>query len=103
YFMRVEIKILGAAQDFDFDAHEIDGQVAPVDFWETDGVLLRGDDGLRLAFFAAVDDDQHLLLAEAVMVGKTFGINEIAAERNEAALKAFRLGNAAEGGDFFFF
>ena len=37
------------------------------------------------------------------MVGKTFGINELAAERNEAALKTFRLGNAAEGGDFFFF
>src|SRR5262245_32231146 len=64
------VKIFGAAQDFDLDPHEIDGQIASVELGKPDGVLLRGDNGVRLAFFAAVDHVQYLLLAEPVMIGE---------------------------------
>ena len=74
-FLDAVVKVLGAAEDFDFDAHEVNGQIAPVDFREAHGVFLCGDDGVRLALFAAVDDVEHFLLAEAVMVGKALGIN----------------------------
>jgi len=77
------------------------GQVAPVNFREAHRVLLGGDDRVRLALLAAVDDVQHFLLAEPVMVGEAFGINQFTAERGETALKAFRLRDAAERGDFF--
>ena len=97
--MDAVVKVFGPAEDFDFHAHEIDGQVAPVDFREAHGVLLSGDDGVRLAFFAAVDDVQHLLLAEPVMVGEAFGIDQLTAEFDEASFEALRLGDAAERGD----
>ena len=50
-----------AFQDFDFDAHEENWDVAPINFWKADGVLLRRDDDLGLAFFAAVDRVDHLV------------------------------------------
>jgi len=66
------LEVVCAADDFDFDAHEIDRQVSPVNFGEAHGVLLRGDDDLGLALFAAVDGVQDFLLREAVMVGEAF-------------------------------
>src|SRR6266516_4155058 len=94
------VKVFGAAEDFDLDAHEVDGQIAPVEFRETDRVFLRGDNGVGLAFFAAVDDVQYFLLAEPVMVGEALGIDQLAGEFDQALLEALRLGNAAERGDF---
>ena len=93
-FAHAIIEVLGAAQDFYFDAHEIDGEVAAVNFRETDGVFLGGDDDLGLAFFAAVDDVEDFLLGETVVIGETLGINQFGAELDEALLKAFRLGEA---------
>jgi hypothetical protein len=71
-FADAVLKVIGAADYLDFDAHEINRQVAPVNFGESHGILLRGDDGVGLAFFGAVDDVEYFLLREAVMVGKTF-------------------------------
>src|SRR5208283_6067101 len=90
------LKVVRAADDLDFDAHEINRQVAPVEFREADGVLLRGDDGVGLAFLAAVDGVEDFLLREAVMIGKAFGINEFRAKFDEAVLETFRLRDAAE-------
>jgi len=74
------LKVVGAADNLDFDAHEINRQVAPVNFGEAHGVFLGGDDGVGLAFLAAVDDVENFLLGEAVMIGKAFGINQFRAE-----------------------
>ena len=63
---------LGPVQDFDFDAHEINREVAPINFREAHGVFLRRDDRLCLAFFGAIDRIDNFLLREAMMVGKTF-------------------------------
>src|ERR1017187_5800317 len=70
------LKVAGAADDFDFDAHEIDRQVAPGNLPEAHGVLLRGDDDLALAFLAAVDGFEDSLLLERVMAHETLGIAE---------------------------
>src|ERR1039458_8432886 len=96
-------EILGAVEDFYFYPHEIDGQIAPVDFRKTDGVLLRGDDDFGLALFAAVDDVEDFLLGEAVVIGEALGIDQVGAQFDEALLEAFRLGDAAQGGDAFAF
>jgi hypothetical protein len=66
------LKVAGAADDFYFDADEINRQIAPVNFRETHGVLLRGDDDFGLPLFCAIDDVQNFLLREAVMVGEAF-------------------------------
>src|SRR5439155_172040 len=94
------VKVFGATENFDLDAHEVDGQIAPVEFRETDRVFLRGDNRVRLALFAAVDDVQHFLLAEPVMISEALGIDQFAGEFDQALLETFRLGNAAERGDF---
>src|SRR5262245_4076085 len=65
-------EVIGAADDLDFDAHEINWQIAPIDFGKADGVFLRGDDRLGLAFFSAVDGVEHFLLGKAVMVREAF-------------------------------
>jgi hypothetical protein len=66
------LKVFGALEDFYFDAHEIDRQIAAIDFGEAHGVLLRGNDGDGLAFFAAVDRIQDFLLRKTVMIGEAF-------------------------------
>ena len=52
-------------------------------------------------FFRAVDGVEDFLLREPVMVGEALGINQFAAELDEALLKTFRLGDAAQRRDFF--
>src|SRR5262245_50625194 len=49
------VEVLGALQNLDFHAHEVDGQVAPVDLRKAHGVLLGREDHLRLLFLAAID------------------------------------------------
>jgi len=66
------LKIFGAFEDFYFDAHKIDRQIAAIDFGEAHGVLLRGNDGNGLAFLAAVDRIQDFLLRKTVMIGEAF-------------------------------
>src|SRR5947207_3875022 len=93
------LEIFGARQDFDFDAHEIDWQIAPIDFRKTHGILLRGDNCNSLALFAAVYGVEDLLLAEAMMVGVALRVNQFGALIHQALLEAFRLRDAAERGE----
>ncbi len=95
------LKILGAAEDADLDAHEAEGEVAAVDFGETDRVFLGCEDDVGLALFAAVDGVEDFLLGEAVVIGEAFGVDEVGSEVGEGLFEAFRLGDTAEGGDFF--
>lgn len=94
-------EIFGAFEDFDFDAHEVDREVAAVEFGEADGVFLGGDDEVGLAFDATVDDVEDFLLSEPVVVGEAFGVDEFAAEFAEAVFETFGLGDTADGGDLF--
>jgi hypothetical protein len=71
-FAHTIIKVPGAAQDFDFHAHEINGQIAAVQLGEADGVFLGGDDDMGLAFYAAIDGVEDFLLGEAVVIGEAF-------------------------------
>ena len=93
------MEILGAGENTDFDAHEVNGQIAAVEFRESDGVFLGGDDALGLSFLAAVDGVEDFLLGVTVMIGEAFGVNELGAEVDEAGFEALGLGDAAEGGD----
>src|SRR5687768_7771741 len=68
------VEVARAAQDFDFNAHEKNRQVAPIDFRKAHGVLLRGENHFRLALLAAIDGVQNLLLSEAMMIGEALGI-----------------------------
>src|SRR5260221_9294213 len=56
------VEVLGTRHDLNFHSHEINRQIAPVNFREADGVLLRGDDGGGLTFLASIDSVQDLLL-----------------------------------------
>ena len=49
------MEVVRAGENFDFDTHEINRQIAPVDFRKAHRIFLCGDDRERLAFFAAVD------------------------------------------------
>src|SRR6185369_16214636 len=90
------LEIVGAADDFDFNAHEQDGQVAAVQLRNANGILLGGQDDFGLPFFSTIDGVQDFLLGKAVVIGEPLGINQFGAQGHEALLKAFRLGNAAE-------
>jgi len=48
-------------------------------FWGSARVLLRRDDDLGQALFAAVDRVQHFLLREAMVIGETFRIDQLGA------------------------
>jgi hypothetical protein len=95
-FAHAIVKVLRAAEDFDFHAHEIDRQVAAVNFREAHGVLLGGDDEFRLPFLGAVDDVEDFLLGEAVVVGEPFAVDQFGAQFDQALLEALRLGDAAQ-------
>src|SRR4051812_5426845 len=71
------LEIVGTAQDFNLNAHEENREIAAIDFRESDRVLLSGDNGLRLAFFAAVNRVKDLLLRKPMVVGEPLGIDEI--------------------------
>jgi hypothetical protein len=70
------MKVLGAGEDLDFDSHEINRQVPPVNLGKADGVLLRRNDRDRLALLAAINCVQDFLLSEAVMIRETFAVDE---------------------------
>src|SRR5258706_10800440 len=65
------VEIFRAADNPDFDAHEIDRQIAPIDLRKADRVFLGGDDRGRLPLFAAIDRVQHFLLCETVVISET--------------------------------
>src|SRR6185437_9271273 len=98
-FLHAVVKVLGSAENLDLDPHEVNREVAAVDLRKAHGILLRRDDGVGLAFLAPVDDIQHLLLSEPMVVGKTLRVNELAADLREAQFEAFRLCNPTERGD----
>ena len=84
------LKILRALKDADFNAHEVDGQIPTIDLWEPDGVLLGGDNHVRLPRFATVDGVENFLLGEPVVINKPFRINEITSKGDQALLETFR-------------
>src|SRR6476619_784887 len=90
------LEIVRAAENLNFYTHEIDRQIPAVHLREADRVFLRGDDGFSLAFFAAVNRIEHLLLSEPVMVGEAFGIDQFSAKFHQALLETLGLCDAAE-------
>jgi hypothetical protein len=50
------LKILCTLNYLYFHPHEVDGQIAPVDLREADGILLGGDNEVREPGFSTVDD-----------------------------------------------
>src|SRR5579862_9436205 len=98
-FADAVLEVVGAADDFDFDAHEENREIASVDFREAHGILLSGDNHLGLAFLAAIDHVEDFLLREPVMVGEALGINEFGAAIDQIVLEAFRLRDSAQGRD----
>src|ERR1700751_1546019 len=95
-FAHAILKTVGAADDLDLDAHEVDREIAAVNFWKPHGVLLGGNDGLGLALFASIDGVDHFLLGKTMMIGKALGINQLRPEVDQALLKAVRLRDPAE-------
>src|SRR5207247_1207279 len=93
-------EVVGAAQDFDFNAHEVNRQIAAVNLRKPYGILLRRDNHLGLPLLAAVDGIDNFLLAETMVIGKALRVNQFAAEVHQAALEALRLGDAAQCPDF---
>src|SRR5438477_9433725 len=89
------VKIFRAAQNFNFYPHEVNWEVAPINFWKAHRVFLRGQDGAGLALFAAVDHVEHFLLGETMMIGKTLGIDQLSALLDQTFFKTLRLGNPA--------
>src|SRR6185437_554117 len=98
-FSHAILEVIRAGHDLDFDTHEKDRQIAPVNLGKTHRVLLRRDDHLRLPLFAAVDGVQDLLLRKTMVIGKALGINQFTAAADEVMLKTFRLRDAAERSD----
>jgi hypothetical protein len=94
------VEVTSALEDVDFDAHEIDGEIAAIDLGESNGVLLGGDDRGGLAFLASIDGVEDFLLGEAMVIGESFGVDQVATQPSESLFKALGLGDSAEGGDF---
>src|SRR5438093_377248 len=93
------LEILRALEDLDLDAHEIDGQIAPVDLRKADGVLLGRKDHLRLLFLAAVDGVEDFLLGKTVVVGETFRVDQVDSLVAQAVLEALGLCDGTERGN----
>src|SRR6185503_7092038 len=91
------LEVFCASHNFDFDAHEVDRQVAAIQFRETNGILLCRDNHFGLAFLTAVNDIKNFLLLEAMMICKALPVNQIGTELHEALLKALRKRDATEG------
>ena len=62
------MKIVGAPENFYFNAHKVNGQIAAIDLGKAHGVLLCGDDRFRLPLFAAVDHVEHFLLRKTMVI-----------------------------------
>lgn len=88
-----------AAEEFDFDAEEVDGDVGFDEVWEADEVFFCGDDHADVAFFAAVDEVAHVACGEAVVVCEAFDDVDFGAEFAESVFEAFWCGDAADGAD----
>src|SRR5436190_1077443 len=93
------VEVPRPGQDFDLHPHEIDGEIAPVDPREANGVFLGGDNHLGLLLLASINGVQNLLLGEAMMVGETLAVNQLGALPGQAFFETFRLRDAAEGSD----
>src|ERR1051326_1615638 len=94
------IEIFGAAQNFNFYPHEVNRQIAAVNLGKAHRVFLGSNNGGGLALLAPVDRVQDLLLSEAVVIGKAFSIDQFRSLPHQALFKAFRLGDATQGGYF---
>jgi hypothetical protein len=94
------LKILSPLNYLYFHPHEVDGQISPVDFRESYGILLGGDNEVRQPGFSSVDYIQDFLLCEAVMIHKSLGINQVATQLNQAFLKTDRQGDPTERRNF---
>ena len=82
------------------DAHEVDREIAPVDFRKTHGVLLRGDDDLGLTLLAPIDEVDNFLLGEPMVIGEAPIVHQLISEFDQAAFETLGLGDAAERGHF---
>lgn len=91
------MKILYAAQQFDFHPQEINRNIHPLDFGQAHGVLFGGDDGAGAMVAGLVDQVNNFLLGVAVMVGETLAIFEPAALPPDFVFKTFGDGDARDG------
>ena len=90
------MEVFRTAKDFDLHAHEVDRQVAAIDFGKADGVLLRGDDGFSQFLFAPIDNLDDFELGEAVVIGEFAGVNEFGTEVDQALFETLWLGDPAQ-------
>jgi hypothetical protein len=93
------MEVLGPGDDLDLDPHEIDGEIASIELGKADRILLGGDEDFRHSLFRTIDGVEQFLLGKAVMIREPLGVDQLAAKLPQALLEAFRLGDAAEGGD----
>src|SRR6266404_1860265 len=93
------LKVACAAQNLYFNSHEINWQIASIDFWKAHRILLSRNDCFRLPLLAAINSVENLLLGKAMMIGKALGIDQLTSQLNQALLEAFRLRNSAERRD----
>ena len=85
-FFDAFLKVLGAFHDVDFNAHEVDGQITPVQFGKTNGILLSGDQHFSLTFHTAINDIEHLLLVVPMVIRKPSLVNNLIPQLNQALL-----------------
>jgi hypothetical protein len=93
------LKVFGAAEDFDFDAHEVNRQIAPINLGKSNGVLLRRDNRFSKFLFAAIDAFDDFELGESMVIGEFARIDQLRAELNQAFLEALGLRNPAQRGN----
>lgn len=66
------LKVFGAAEQLNFDAQVVHGNVTAFHPGQADGVFFGGDDGVGAPVAAVVDEVQNFLLGVAVVVGVAF-------------------------------
>ena len=94
-FSHAILKIVCAAQDLYLNTHEINGQVASIDFGKAYCIFLGGNNQLGLSFLAPIDGIDNFLLRKPMMISEALGINQFGALLNQALLKTFGLSDAA--------
>src|SRR5882672_227493 len=83
------IKVLCAGDNANFHPQVINGNIATVNLWKADRVLLRGENGARAALEAAVDHIDNLLLRITMVVRIALGVNDVRSQTTEAVFEAF--------------
>ena len=90
------IEILGSINDANLHAEKINWNIAPIDFWESDGIFFGRQNRFGAAAKAAIDHVEDFLLGVPVMVGIAAPVDDVGAEVAEAILETFRCSNARE-------